>query len=166
MITEELKKRFWSRIRTKDINECWEWEGAHCPNGYGQMKIPKSRKLITVTRLSLAIAENLNFLPSPKILCCHKCDNPKCVNPNHLFWGTHYDNQMDSVNKGRSKPGFNKTNQQGESNVNAKLTKKNVEEIRTLLGQNKSNRSIAETFGVTHSTISSIKKNKTWTICV
>ncbi len=86
--------RFWNKVK-KEESGCWNWIGA-LRSGYGIIKI--DGKLISTHRLSY-ILTNGN-IPEGMFIC-HKCDNPKCVNPDHLFLGTRSDNMIDALNKGR-----------------------------------------------------------------
>ena len=86
---------------------------------------------------------------------CHKCDNTLCVNPDHLFLGTHTDNMRDKVHKGRAYTGEHK----GVSNGNAKLTDDDVRAIRTTKG---TCRELASTFGISPMTVSLIKRRLAW----
>lgn len=96
--------RFWKRIDVRGPDECWPWTGAHNPYGYGVLQ---TRALRGSGRVAWAVAHRLswelaNALPAPEELeVCHACDNPPCVNPNHLWLGTHQDNMNDAVKKGR-----------------------------------------------------------------
>lgn len=90
-----FEDRFWARV--DKTGECWVWKGSLFHNSpYGQVK--QEVKTKQVHRVSWEI----HYGPIPNGLCvCHKCDNPPCVRPDHLFTGTNFENTMDSVRKGR-----------------------------------------------------------------
>jgi len=79
-------------------NQCWEWKGSKNNKGYGRMII--NGKFYMAHRLSYALF--VNEIPKG-MLVCHKCDNPSCVNPDHLFVGTNQDNMDDMKKKGRGR---------------------------------------------------------------
>ena len=87
---------------------------------------------------------------------CHHCDNPICVNPNHLFLGSAFDNIQDAINKGRMKRGSEVC---GSNHGCSKLTEQKVKDIRK---DTRLHRVIAKEYGVVRRTISEIKQNKTW----
>lgn len=87
------------------------------------------------------------------MLACHKCDNPLCINPDHLFIGTNLDNMMDKVRKNRQ------SKLMGEKSATAKMTELNIKEIRLCQDDNKA---IASRFGISKSQVSKIKTGMAW----
>lgn len=152
---------FLSRIKVTDTG-CHEWRGNVNNDGYGVIRVNK--KMVSVHRY----AYERVFGKIPKgLLVCHKCDNRKCVNPDHLFLGTHYDNNHDRSLKGRSGVRvFSDAERKrysemfkGENQTNAKLTDKDAIEI---FKSNLSHGLLAKLYGVSKSVITNIKNKKAW----
>jgi hypothetical protein len=94
---------FWNRVdRSTGEDECWLWTGSRNGEGYGAVKVNGSR--FPAHRMALALTTG--YCP-PQLVACHRCDNPPCCNPAHLFWGTVYDNRHDCIAKGRAR-GFHR----------------------------------------------------------
>lgn len=98
--TKTIEERFWAKVQKTD--DCWMWTGA-TRHGYGEIsKGGKSTEIFVASRFSY----ELHFGPIPDgFLVCHRCDNPPCVRPDHLFLGTHVENTSDMLSKGRGKYG-------------------------------------------------------------
>lgn len=90
--------RFWNNVEMIPFHDCWEWSGATKSRGYGSLGVSSTRRSEGAHRISWMIHYGI----IPKGLCvCHKCDNPGCVKPDHLFLGTYKDNMLDCSRKGR-----------------------------------------------------------------
>lgn len=161
---------FWNRVDVKeDKNMCWEWKGVFSKYGKLWLKIDSERKRFTAHRVSYYLSNNIDPL---ELLVCHKCDNPKCCNPNHLFIGTNRDNVMDMINKGRDWNGkflneFQKNTPEliprGENNGFSKLTNEQVLSIRdTHVNTKISQYNLGKMYGVSRGTIYAIIHRQTW----
>lgn len=200
---KELMDRFYQKFDRTE-NGCWEWHASMLPNGYGAIQY--HRQKTGAHRVSWII--HYGEIPSG-LFICHKCDNKKCVNPEHLFLGTAKDNARDRANKGRSFRPIGELNSQikmigsrrtealrefrisletvdvvakkhgvstawfykqdvrrgkakGERNCTAKLTNKDIGDIRSLFLNGRSVASIARQYNVAWPTIDRIKKGKGW----
>lgn len=116
-----LKEIFWSKVSIKSENECWEWLMSKDKCGYGRLMFNSIRE--KAHRISWKL---INGEIPDGLYVCHKCDNPSCVNPKHLFLGTQKDNMVDMRKKNRQPSVL------GEKNPKAKLTEEIVLEIRLL----------------------------------
>lgn len=98
-LTESDIRRFWVKVEIKSEDECWNWTAFKNKQGYGRFG-SSSCRCVNAHRVSWTIA----FGPIPEgHFVCHRCDNPSCVNPKHLFTGTRQDNVDDMVIKKRSR---------------------------------------------------------------
>jgi len=128
--------------------DCWVWTAVTDRRGYGLLHGAPYR---AAHRLSYLLA----YGDPAGLHVCHRCDNPRCVNPAHLFLGTDADNLGDMAAKGRSL--------WGERNMHAKLTVEQVLEIRRLAADGGLlHREIAARFGVTRVTVTDIHRRRSW----
>lgn len=160
-----LTDRFWEKVDRS--GECWIWTASRNPDGYGKINSGgRHGPTLRAHRVSYELA----YGPIPEGLdVCHRCDNPPCVNPAHLFVGTPLDNMQDAVQKGHVHNGDRHYTHRepsltvrGEQKGTAKLTNEQVREIRHQAHQGFPQRAIAKQFGVQESTISMIVRRRLW----
>lgn len=148
-----LVNRFWKYV--EKTNDCWLWTGAKTHGGYGVLN--NGAKVIRAHRLSYQIHRG-DFSPDLDIL--HKCDNPSCVNPDHLSTGTAKDNVADMFQKGR---GYVVGGASGEKHPGAKLTQSQVDAIRSeYIPHVMSFQKLADKYGVSKRAIQFIVHRKQW----
>jgi hypothetical protein len=146
-----VEERFWSKVDRGDASECWEWRASlKRPGGYGQFW--SGEKLVLTHRFAWSIV--YGDIPVG-LHVLHRCDNPPCVNPDHLFLGTHSDNVRDMYRKGRRR-----VDVRGERNSFSKLTREQVAEIRQRSCE--ATRELAREFGVSASHVRSLKAGIGW----
>jgi hypothetical protein len=145
---DDSKKSFFQRVVKKE-DGCHEWTGAKCEKGYGMFSV--AGKKMRAHRAAWFFEHN-QYVPD-NLLACHKCDNPSCVNPDHLFLGTNKQNSDDKFSKGRE------FYHRGEKAASSKLKEKDVIFILT---KNFSTRDLSKKFGVCESTIRAIKRRENW----
>lgn len=186
-MTMPLKERFFSHINKREDTGCWEWTGSDNNKGYGTITIQGVKK--STHRLSWELHNG----PIPDNMCvCHKCDNPPCCNPDHLFLGTKKDNMHDCSEKNRAKGGglsgelhpmygrrgelspiygrkhaeeskvIMSDKARGEKNSSAKLTENDVIAIRQMVESGSSYPQIASIFNVSTASVCNIIKRKNW----
>ena len=145
-----VTRTFWERV-TK-TPECWIWKGYTTKLGYGLLTTN------SITTTAHRFSWELLHGPIPLGLnVLHKCDNPPCVRPDHLFLGTQWDNIQDMIDKERQQ---DYSNQKGNSRNSSKLTEHQVEEIKVRLSR-ESGVHLARRFGVTRQCINLIKLGRT-----
>jgi len=140
--------RFWSKVNK--THTCWLWVASkRNADGYGSFDY--NSKTVLAHRMTYEIKKG----PIPNGKCVlHKCDTPLCVRPSHMFLGTHLDNSVDKIKKGRSRVLI------GESNGNSKLTYQQAQWIRNQETINP--KAVAERFNVSLWTVYRVTRGKSW----
>lgn len=142
-------ERFFAQVKKADGDNCWSWTAARDKDGYGMFRGEWLGVLHKrAHRFSWSYHNNAE-IPDGGVIC-HSCDNPQCCNPAHLRVGSHLDNQREKWAKGRA----------NHRTPAAKLTPEMVREIRAAVGYQ---RDIAAKYGVTQTTVSDIKRRRSWT---
>lgn len=143
--------RFWPKVDVRGPFDCWDWTGTKDDDGYGHLKMSGSSPE-AAHRLSYRFAHGA--IPEG-LFVCHRCDNPSCVNPAHLFAATHRDNMADMRAKGRQATGM--------SVAHPKLTTEQARDIRRIYATTgRSQRDIAAEFGVHQMTVSRVVRREVW----
>lgn len=133
---------FWKKVDKSDVNSCWNWTAFIDRYGYGRLNIDSSMK--KAHRLSFEL--HIGNIPHG-LHVCHKCDNRKCVNPNHLFIGSNFDNHIDAMNKGRRKGKF--------------VAENTIKRIK-IVGDILPVKDLSKIFGLNHNTIRNILCGNTY----
>lgn len=151
--TRPVEDRFWEKVDTSGgPDACWEWQRVKDRHGYGHFNFVVAGRRI---QLSHRVAYYLTYGVLPSDLCvCHKCDNPLCCNPRHLFLGTIAENNHDMAHKARST--------MGERNPSAIITIEIARQIRALHREGLTRRKIAEHLNITSHIVRGVVSGKSW----
>lgn len=154
---EKTVARFWAKVdKSGGTNACWTWTAYKNSQGYGIFTIKNPKRTVRANRVSLEIT--LGQLP-PDSNACHRCDNPSCVNPAHLFAASQKENVEDGLKKGR----MHQLQKPGERGLRAKLTEHQASEIRNRYVPGKTTMAQLSTeFGVTLRSIHGILRGETY----
>lgn len=143
-----LRERFEKKFQRGSDSECWLWTAAKNNKGYGMFGVGYKVRCAPRVAYELYVGE----IPDGKEIL-HSCDNPLCVNPNHLTPGTHAENQADMKSRGRSRA------PRGAENHLTKLT---ADQVLAIRADTRFQRVIAKDFGVSKGAISAIKTRFSW----
>jgi len=159
-----LQERFWGKVDKSDLGGCWTWKGNrnNKKGGYGMFWNGQEKMY----------SHHFAMFPIPEgKWVLHKCDNPPCVRPDHLFFGTPKDNSTDAMQKGRMRPGNASRMDEirklvkptrGASHHFSKLTEDQVREMKSSEWPHGSLTIYAKRFGVTKQSIRAVKIGKAW----
>lgn len=150
-------ERFWPKVEKRSAQECWPWVASFAGRGYGHFWVSYERRL--VPSHVFALEEHLGRRLRPGMRGLHSCDNRSCCNPAHLFEGTQKDNIADMIAKGRGNL-QNGSAPRGEDHPHTKLTRAQVDEIRSIKGIRQAD--IGARFGLTQSAVSKIVRGDSW----
>jgi len=151
-LNQETINRFWDKVDKS--GDCWEWTASTNQDGYGRICILVNGKKRWFQAHRISYYLNKGSIRDGKIIC-HNCDNPACVNPDHLYSGTWADNTHDAVNRGMMN--------MGEKNGNSRFVKSQIIEIRNKYATGKySYRQIANEYDTYPMTICGIVRRKSW----
>lgn len=149
---------FWRNVdRSGGDAACWPWIGRRFKHGYGV--VPAADRSGLHTTRAPRVAWFLATGDDPGSLCvCHRCDNPPCCNPAHLFLGAQRDNVADMIKKGRRADNWS-----GEKNCTAKLDRVSVECLRVAYATGVfDQKQLAKRWGVSQTNVSAIVRSETW----
>lgn len=149
-----LPCRFWVRVDRRAPDECWPWTGSRTEGGYGRSMVGGGR-----WRAAHRVAWTLQRGPIPaRMEVCHRCDNPPCVNVDHLFVGTRKENSDDMDRKGRRVV----NNTKGSKRWNSLLTEDIVRDARRRAALGESRMALAVEYGVSVLTLYSVIAGRSW----
>ena len=150
------RARFCARVDERGPDECWPWTGAIQSQGYGSVRgvIGGRRRSVLAHRVAFAFASGREF-PST-VHVCHRCDNPQCCNPRHLFPGDPAINAADKMAKGRARGA------RGEAHRDARLTVADVVAIREAVRRGEMQSTLAVRYQVSRATIWQIVHRRHW----
>lgn len=160
-LTEKDKQRFWDKVKLgpvirDEIGPCFVWVASTAGRShkYGYFKIRDQNYCAHRISYQIKFGKILGAM-----LVCHKCDNPICVRPDHLFLGTTADNSADAKSKGRTNT---PARPRGENHPGSKLTSANVIEMRALRNAGASYGDLMKRFGIAKTTVAQIVKREWW----
>jgi hypothetical protein len=152
-----VEQRFWSKVAVGELGACWEWQASRFPQGYGQFKVTAGCSPQRASR----VAWTLTHGDPGMFWVLHRCDNPPCCNPAHLFLGTAADNHADMMAKGRG-CGPGRASYPALVRGVRRLTDEDIREVRREHAVGHSCRAIGRRLGVAHTTIMRLVNGTHW----
>lgn len=149
--------RLLSRVANKSDSECWEWTGRRTVHGYGVLDMRERGGKRARPRLAhRLIYEHFIGPLAADLVVCHRCDNPPCCNPAHLFIGTQADNVRDMIEKGR------KASLKPRRGSEANFSKLTEAQVREILQSKETLRALGQRYGVSSTAIQYIRSGRNW----
>lgn len=146
------RERFEQKVNRRGPDECWPWTGSANGSGHGEFYVSPARGLVPAHAFALELAMGKRCPAG--LEGCHHCDNPPCVNPAHLYYGTRQQNVDDMWARDRGR--------HGSRSPSAKLTEDSVLEIRFRFAAGESQTVLAEEFGISDSQASHVVNGRAW----
>lgn len=145
-------ERFAGKVDKRGPDECWPWKPPKHRSGHGEFFVSPERGKVRAHSFALELATGVPCPPGRE--ACHRCDNPPCCNPAHIYYGTRQDNVNDMVQHGRALL--------GTAHPNAKLTETQVLEMRQRRAAGTPQRQLAADYGVSAAYVSTIVNGLVW----
>lgn len=158
----QLATRFWEKvdkngpIMRPELSQCWQWTGYKSPAGYGRLFIFTRGKRNNDVRIATQVSYALHTGTWPSNFVLHKCDNPRCVNPDHLYLGSQKQNAVDRCTRGRS------NTVHGARNGKTKISEATALELIRLRAEGMPFKQIAGKFNLSINTVHGIVYGKRW----
>lgn len=153
-MTKADLRRFWSKVDVRGLTECWPWKASISTWGYGSFWL--DGRNINASQAAYLFGKG----PTDGLSVLHRCDNPPCCNPGHLFLGTQGDNVRDCQRKGRGRGHF--TNVKVHPRYSAKLNPEIIAEAKRLYATGVSQVELGKRYGVHSSTMSRAIRGEKW----
>lgn len=146
------EERFWAQVDVRGRGDCWEWQGSRS-HGYGGYAGQRAHRVSLEFKLGRPLRDGA--------FACHHCDNPPCVNPDHLYEGDYVTNSTDAYRRGRWTP----PTMSGADHPNAlDITPAVVERVRKMRSDGALQREIAEAVGTSRHVVAQILRGTHWSV--